>query len=337
MIESEKLRISAVTPLSGVPGGELVIHCRGFKPGLSSSVLLGEIGAPIMSASEDRIIVRLPESPKSLGLVLKVEKRVSALFPFNLAARLSTDLHPVTNPVIAPDGSVITTFSGARGQQISQPLVRITKRGDKSPYHCEIMNPTGLAFSPDRQLYISSRNDGTVLRYTDYEHLDVVAEDLGIPCGIAFDSKGLLYVGDRTGKIYRIDPSGSKEEFANLEPSISAYHLAMDSEDRLYVTGPTLAMRDRLYRLSREGTVESLFEGFARPQGMAFLPNGDLLISSGYQGKKGVFRYSPEEGSIQHYITAPILVGLAVAGQDIFLATNNSIYWTKLPGKSAVN
>jgi hypothetical protein len=337
MRERRDLLILGVTPLSGVPGGELVLHCRGFKPGLASKVLFGEIEAPILSASEDKVIVRLPESPSSLGLAIKVDGAVSAVSPFSLAARLSTDLHPVTNPVIAPDGSIITTISGARGQQTAQPLVRITKRGDRVPYHCEIMNPTGLAFSRSGQLYISSRNDGTILRYTDYEHLDVVAEDLGIPCGIVFDTKGLLYVGDRTGKIYRIDPSGHKEEFARLEPSISAYHLAMDFEDRLYVTGPTFAMRDRLYRFSREGVMEPLFDGFARPQGVAFLPGGDLLISAGYQGKKGIFRYSPEDGSIQHYITAPILVGLAVAGQDVYLASSNSIYWTQLPGKTAVN
>jgi hypothetical protein len=326
MRKRKGISILGVEPLLGIPGGELIISCKGFTPGLNSRVLLGDVEAFIVSASEDRIIVRLPESPKSLGLVLKVEKTVSEVFPFSLASRLSANLHPVANPVIAPDGSIITTISGSRGQQVAQPLIRITKRGDKIPYHCEIINPTGLAFSRDGQLYISSRNDGTVLRYTDFEHLEVVADDLGIPCGIAFDSKGLLYVGDRTGKIFRIDPSGHKREFGSLEPSVSAYHLAIDAEDRLYVTGPTLAMRDYLYRFSKNGVAERLVGDFARPQGMAFLPDGDLLIAAGYHGNKGIFRYSPQNGSILHYITAPILVGLAVAGQSIYLASNDSIY-----------
>jgi sugar lactone lactonase YvrE len=199
------------------------------------------------------------------------------------------------------------------------------------------MNPTGLAFSKDGQLYISSRSDGTVLRYTDFERLDIVAEDLGIPCGLVFDSKGLLYVGDRTGKIFRIDSLGNKEEFAHLEPSISAYHLAMDSEDRLYVTGPTFTMRDCLYRFSRDGTAETLAQGLARPQGMAFLPDGDLLISTGFGGKKGIFRYSLESGSMHHYMAAPVLVGLAVAGQDMYLASNSSIYHLQLSGQTFVN
>ncbi len=337
MPRSKQLQILGVAPSWGVPGGEIAIQCHGFKPGFESKVLFGEIEALIVSASEGKIIVKLPDSPKSLGLAIKVKDTVTAVFPFNLATRLCTDLHPVANPVVAPDGSIITTISGARGQQIAQPLVRITKRGDRIPYHCDIMNPTGLAFSRNGQLYISSRNDGTVLRFTDYERLDVIAEDLGVPCGIAFDTKEQLYVGDRTGKIHRIDPSGNKEEFAQLEPSISAYHLAMDAEDRLYVTGPTFSMRDRLYRFSRAGKAESLLEGFARPQGMAFLPDGDLLIATGYQGKKGIFRYSPENGTIQHFISAPILVGLAVSDRDVYLASSSAIYFTQLPGKNAVN
>jgi sugar lactone lactonase YvrE len=337
MSAKKEMIITSVSPSIGVPEGELVIQCRGFRPGLASAVLLGDAPASISSASEDRIIVRLPESPNCIGLALQVGKTVSPVFPFNLATRLITNLHPVANPVVASDGSLISTISGGRGQQISQPLVRITRQGDKIPFDCEIMNPTGLAFSEDGQLYITSRNDGTVLRYTDFETLEVIADDLGVPCGIAFDSKGVLYVGDRTGKIYRIDSSGNKEEFVNLEPSIAAYHLAVDAEDRLYVTGPTFSMRDNLYRISGDGTIENLVDGLARPQGMVFLPDGDLLIAAGYQGKKGVFRYSQKDGTLQHFVAAPIMVGLAVSGQDIYFASGSSIYWARLSGQNAVN
>jgi sugar lactone lactonase YvrE len=337
MKTEQKPTILGVSPLYGVPGGELAIDCRGFKPKLYPKVLFGDVEATIASASEKRIILRLPNNPNSLGLSLKVGETLSEVFPFNLARQLASDLHPVANPIIAPDGAIITTISGSRGQQTAQPLVRITRRGDKIPFQCEIMNPTGLAFSNEGQLYITSRHDGAVLRYTNYEQLEVIADDLGIPCGMAFDSKNSLYVADRTGKIYRIDSSGNKEDFADIEPSISAHHLAVDRQDRLYVTGPTFSMRDRLVRFSRDGKSETLIDGFARPQGIAFLPNGNLLIAASFEGKKGIFQYSPEDGSLQHFITAPILVGLAVSGQDIFLASSDSIYWIQLSAQSAIN
>jgi sugar lactone lactonase YvrE len=336
MKKARDLRITGVSPLSGVPGGHLLVRCRNFEPGLESKVLLGNVEAFIISASEDRILIRLPESPYSLGLTLCSGGETSPLFPFNLAVCLAAELHPVMNPIIAPDGSIITTISGTRGQEVDLALVRVTRQGDKIPYSCEIVNPTGLAFSPGGQLYISSRHDGTVLKYSDFEHLEVVAEDLGIPCGLVFDSKGNLYAGDRTGRIWKIDKRGRKKEFVSLEPSISAYHLAIDGENRIYVTGPTFAARDCLYRISGDGTVETLLRGLARPQGMAFLPEGDLLLAAGYKGKKGIFRYSPADGSFRLHIAAPILVGLAISGPTAYLATGDALYSVTLPG-AAVN
>ncbi len=337
-MDSQDIAITAVCPSLGVPGGELTIECRGFKPDLAScsGVLFGEMRAIIVSASEDRIIVRLPESPNCLGAALESGGRRSELYPFTLATKLATGLHPVANPVVTPDGSLITTISGSRGEQVSQPVVRVTRSGEKVPLACQVMNPTGLALDRDGQLYISSRHDGTVYRYAESEELEIVAEDLGEACGLTFDSKGYLYIGDRRGKVFRISPAGSREEFALLEPSISAYHLAVDSQDRLYVTGPTFSMRDNLYRISTQGKAEILLQGLARPQGMAFIPDGNLLIACAYQGKKGVFRFNPVTRSIEQYITAPILVGIAVAGEDIFLADGSSVFWLQSTSSPAL-
>ncbi len=306
----------------------MTIHCEGFRPGLpqESRVLVGQAEAGIVTASEDRVVLRLPDSPHALGVCFEVDGRSSPVFPFALATRLATELHPVANPVITRDGNIITTISGNRGQQIPQPLVKVSPSGEKTPFPCELMNPTGLAFGKDGQLYITSRNDGSVLRYTDFDQLEVIAEDLGIACGIAFDSKGDFYVGDRGGKIYRLDLSGRREEYAALEPSVSAYHLAIDANDRLYVTGPTLSMRDPLYLVTGRGKVERVLHGLARPQGMAFLPDGDLLIAAAYGGKKGVFRFSPETRRMTYYIAAPTLVGVAVSQDAIILADSSSIY-----------
>jgi sugar lactone lactonase YvrE len=329
MHPANRLEIISVTPALGIPGGIVYVECRGFEPGLPSisQVLLGEVAAEIVSASADRIAVRLPENQSSLGISLRVRGESSEVHPFPLATRLAADVNPVTSPVIAPDGTIITTISGTRGEQTPQPLIRITPRGEKIPFPCDITNPTGLAFSPDGQLYISSRHDGTVLRYTDYEDLEIVAEDLGVACGIAFDSEGTLFVGDRSGRVYAVNvETGVKRDFAQLEPSVSAYHLVFDAADRLYVTGPTFSMRDSLVRIDPNGDIKIVLTGLGRPQGMAFLPDGDLLVTAAFGGSKGVFRYSPETGELGYYIAAPILVGVAVSENGLVLADTSSIY-----------
>jgi sugar lactone lactonase YvrE len=334
------LHVTAVCPRMGVPGGELTIRCRGFQPGLPSSAkaLVGETEAEIVSASQECVIVRLPENSIDEDITLAIGAEKSEPHPFTIAKRLAAGLHPVTSPVIAPDGSIITTISGSRGQQVAQPVIRVTRQGKKEPLPCEVMNPTGLAFDREGILHISSRNDGIVYRCTGAGELETVAEELGIACGIAFDSKNFLYVGDRSGRVYRIDPAGTKEEFALLEPSISAYHLAVDREDRLYVTGPTFSMRDSLYRISAQGKSEVLLQGLARPQGMVFLPGGDLLIATAYQGKKGIFRFNPSSRDFSHYVTAPTLVGVAVSGEDMFLVDGSSLFWIqKGTGGASVN
>ena len=156
MKEHHPLAINAVSPCRGVPGGTVTLECQGFEPDLPSvsSVLLGEVQAEIISASADRVTVRLPESPSALGISLRVRNAVSAVLPFSLAKTLAGALHPVTSPAVAPDGTIITTISGSRGEQTTQPLVRVTPRGEKIPFSCDITNPTGLAFSPDGQLFI---------------------------------------------------------------------------------------------------------------------------------------------------------------------------------------
>ncbi len=334
---SEGIVITEVSPLMGVPGGELTIHCSGFRPDLvlSSKILFGEEEGHLVSASEHQVIVRLPEKPAAPGILLRVGNQASESHPFMLATRLAAGLHPVTSPVIAPDGSIVTTISGSRGQRVAQPVVRVTRSGEKIPLACEVVNPTGLAFDRAGHLFISSRNDGVVYRYSEDSELEVVADDLGVACGIVFDSKDYLYVGDRSGKIYRVGPSGNKEEFALLEPSISAYHLAIDDQDRLYVTGPTFSMRDSLYRISAQGRSEVLLQGLARPQGMAVLPGGELLVTASYEGRKGIFRFNPTTHTLTHYITSPILAGVAISGEDIFLADSSSIFWIRLAARAA--
>ena len=68
------------------------------------------------------------------------------------------------------------------------------------------------------------------------------ATDLGVACGLAFAPDGTLFVGDRSGTIFRVDRDGRATTFATLPASVAAFHLAIGPDGALYVTGPTLVV-----------------------------------------------------------------------------------------------
>jgi hypothetical protein len=54
-----------------------------------------------------------------------------------------------------------------------------------------------------------------------------------------------LYVGDRTGTIFRVNEIGEEKAWAQIEPSVSAYHLAFGPDGSLFVTGQRLRVLTR--------------------------------------------------------------------------------------------
>ncbi len=83
-----------------------------------------------------------------------------------------------------------------------------------------------MAFDRDGTLHLTSRYEGTLYRVTPFKEAETVAEDLGVATGLAFDSRGDAYIGDRSGTIHRVNEIGEARPFASLEASVSAYHLA---------------------------------------------------------------------------------------------------------------
>src|SRR6267142_540043 len=50
---------------------------------------------------------------------------------------------------------------------------------------------------------------------------------------------GTLFVGDRSGTIFRVDAQGHTKAFAAVPASVAAFHLAIGPDAALYVTAPT--------------------------------------------------------------------------------------------------
>ena len=145
--------------------------------------------------------------------------------------------------------------------------------------------------------------------------------------GIAFDRDGNLYVGDRSGSIFKISPEKEIFVFATLEPSIAAYHLAFGLDDYLYVTGPTTSSFDSIYRISPAGQVERFFTGLGRPQGLAVDIEGDALRGRVVSRPSRHFPADERRGQPEPVVAGLNLVGLAFDYEDnLIVAESGSLF-----------
>ncbi len=323
-------RISRVRPLAGVEGGRVMILGEGLcdpEVGHPTPHFEGAETRPLI-ASPTKIIAPIPEGANS-GFIQIVWPDAVVQGPFfEVAEKLADELHPVANPVVDPEGYILTTFSGSRGQAPPSgvSIFRISPDGGSEPYLSDLVNPTGLALDSAGTLFISCRNDGTIRRRTAPGETEVFSEGMGVATGIAFDRDGTLFVGDRSGGIFAVDSTGATRRFAKLPASVAAYHLAFGPDGDLYVTAPTLSNDDPIFRISPRGAVSRFFEHLARPQGLAFDRDGNLFVVAIHQGERGIFRISGD-GKATLAVAGENLVGLIFDGRGrMVIASTNSIY-----------
>ena len=322
------MKIGSVSPSRALPGGIVNIDVEGLLDPAATTVLLGDQRADVVAVSSHRVTVQVPQGAES-ALQVRCNGE-TAEGHLTVGHVIASDLHAVGNPVVDTFGRVYVTFSGGRGEQVPYSVFVIDEAGAKQPFLADIMNPTGLALGPDGCLYITSRHNGVTYRSTLDKRVEKYAEGLGLATGLAFDSRGTLFVGDRGGTVYQVSQDRTVSVRCQLEPSISAYHFAMSPQDELYVSGPTLATQDCIYRIGKDGVPKVIFRGLGRPQGVAFGPDGQLRIAASFKGRKGIFSLS--DGVMTHEVAAPMLVGLAYSsdGTRLMLVTNSNLF--EMPG-----
>ena len=321
--------LTSLEPVRVVEGGRLWLRGDGFPEPESTAdlVTIGGLPARMAFASPGRLAVIVPTGLDGGNTPVKVAWVPGATLYARVGALVATGLHQVDNPVFGPDGALYVTYSGSRGQEASVSVFRIPAAGGaREPFVHGLVNPTSMAVGPDGHLYVSSRFEGRVYRVFEDGRYEVMASDLGVACGLAFDAEGALYVGDRGGTIFRIQPSGRTEVFATVPSSVAAFHLAMSPDGHLYVSAPTLATYDSVRRISPNGAVDTLALPFGRPQGLAFDAAGTLHVVEALAGASGVFAL--RAGSAPELIVAGAgLVGLAFGpGGQLAVASNESVY-----------
>lgn len=318
------VRITAIHPPCAIEGGRISIEGTGFPVDgpLLPEVRVGELAARLVYASPTQLSAIVPAGLDGGRTPVQVAGADGDTVFVEIAAPFAAGLHQVDNPIFDRDSNLYVTYSGTRGQQAPVSIFRVRPNGTREPFSSSIVNPTSMAIDPQNRLYVSSRFEGTVYRVAPDGGTEPFAHDLGVACGLAFGNEGTLFVGDRSGTIFTVDPAGRATTFATLPPSVAAFHLAFGPDCALYVTGPTLSSYDVLYRIAPDGAVTTRYAGFGRPQGLAFDPAGTLYVVEALAGSSGLYRM-PAEGAAECVLSGPGLVGVAFDASGVLVVSSN--------------
>jgi sugar lactone lactonase YvrE len=331
-------RIDGIAPAAALPWGEVELTGAHLGPQQWGAEFAGlpHTGLPVvhvdghpaqvLMSRDSRIALRVP-GDVGTGLVeVRNGAGKSNTAPLRVARELSGDLHPVTSPAVSRSGMIYATISGPRGKMMPVSVVRVSTDGRGTPFVTGLLNATGLAFNRDGDLFVTSRAEGTVYRVDAAGESTIYAEGMGVATGAAFDAEDNLFVGDRSGTIFKIDTERRIFVHCTLEPSVSAYHLAIDAVGNLLVTGPTLGSNDAVWSIDPHGEARVWYRGLGRPQGLALDSEGNVYVAAHLHGRRGLVRITAR-GEAALVVAGSNLVGVAFSplGTTV-LATHQAVY-----------
>ena len=332
-------RITAIQPSWAVEGGRVSIEGHDLVDGMGEGpppeVHIGSLPARVVSASSRSLSVTVPAGLDGGRTAVRIGDAAVATGVLDVGRPVATGVHQVDNPVVDGDGTLFVTYSGPRGERSPVSIFRIRSDGYREPFVTGIVNATSMALSPDGRLHVSSRFEGSVYRIADDGSYEVFASELGVACGMAFSPDGTLYVGDRSGTVRRVATSGRATAFATLPASVAAFHLAWGPDDGLYVSAPTLASCDRVYRIDRTGAVTAVSSSFGRPQGLAFNAAGALHVVEALAGASGLYKLGGD-GNRTLVLAAANLVGVAFDPSGGIVVASGDTAYRLDPGAVAI-
>jgi sugar lactone lactonase YvrE len=327
--------LERLTPRAAIPGGSFEVHGQHLiamtndGPQLPSANF-GEMPATLDMVRPTRAMVQVPDGAISSDLTFRFAATHTNTLYANIGVEFADELHLIANPCTDPEGNIYAMVSGPRGTKVPVSIFRIDRDLQTRPFARDLLNVSALAFGPDEHLYASSRSEGTVYRISTGGAITTFAEGMGVATGLAFDRDGNLFVGDRSGTIFKISPSKEIFVFATLEPSVAAYHLCFAADGTLLVTAPTTSSNQPIYAIDPDGNATVFYAGLGRPQGMAFDENENLYVAASLAGRRGIVRITPQKQA-ELFIAGNDLVGLCFLDDGCAaLATGDALFHVDL-------
>ena len=154
--------------------------------------------------------------------------------------------------------------------------------------------PPALPFNPDGDLFVTSRAEGNVYRIDGAGESTLYAEGMGVATGAAFDAEGNLFVGDRSGTIFKINPQRKIFVHATLEAERLRLSPGVNDTERSLSPRPSLSSNDAIWAIEPNGDARAWYRGLGRPQGLALSKEGDIYVAACLQGRRGLVRVTPE-------------------------------------------
>ena len=201
-------RVTAVRPAWAIEGGRITIEGTGFpvdRPSLPDVRSAARARASC-TRRPTAISVLVPSGLEG-GQAAGPRRRRAGETACRRHRRAVRDgPAPGRQPGLRSRTAISTSPTAARaGSRCRCPSSGCGPTARARPFSSGIVNPTSMAIDPEGRLYVSSRFEGTVYRVRADGTVEPFATDLGVACGLAFAPDGTLFVGDRSGTIFRVD------------------------------------------------------------------------------------------------------------------------------------
>lgn len=204
---------------------------------------------------------------------MKVKKIVSLAFAtvFVLTFATAAMAEPVTEP---QDSGARHTLS-----EIVNPDSQWEKVTSSSGFI------EGLNFDRDGNLWMVDVTSGRIMKVVDGNPV-VVGEPYKMPNGAKFHKDGRLFVADRLGELYTLDPVTGKRTIItsmyDQETLRGLNDLVFDNKGGLYITEPygsnALQVNGRVFYLPPgSNKLQLLYKNIAYPNGIAISPDNKVI------------------------------------------------------------